>query len=163
MVKNLRFEPANIEKHAKTCIVFREDSFVVSFGDATKFYEHDGRGVERYMEWLKAKITKDPNSVVHVWSGDQIIGQIELGTLRDDPTKGYVNLYYLVPELRGRGLGAQLDSHAMAYFKKLGFTAARLSVSPTNSRALAYYKRMGWVDLGPRPGHPEVHFMEKNV
>lgn len=139
------------------------DSFVVSFGDAKRFYEEDGQGGERYIQWLKAKIDKDPASVVHIWQDSEIIGQIELGRLRDDPTRGYVNLYYLIPEKRGKGFGEFLDQYSTDYFRKLGLPIVRLSVSPTNGRAISYYMKMGWVDLGPRPGHPEVHFMEKKI
>ena len=39
----------------------------------------------------------------------------------------------------------------------------QLSVSPTNFQAVSYYKKMGWIDLGPREGHPEVHMMEKKI
>ena len=98
----ISFKPVDLPRHATECIKFREDSFVVSFGDAKRFYEDDGQG-------------------------------------------------------------AALDRHAMSYFKALGLTIVRLSVSPTNTPAIAYYKKMNWQDLGPRPGHPDVHFMEKVV
>lgn len=156
-------KPIQLYHHADICISFREDSFVVSFGDAQKFYEEDGRGAERYVQWLRSKIEKDPQSVVHIWQSDQIVGQIELGLVRSDPSCGYVNLYYLIPSMRGRGFGAFLDTYAVEYFKNLGILKAKLSVSPTNIPANSYYKKMGWVNLGPRPGHPEVHLMEKNI
>lgn len=162
-MSKLIFSPADISKNAETCVEFRADSFVVSFGDDSKFYEDDGKGAERYLEWLQTKISNDPNSVVHVWANDKIIGQLELGRLRDDQSCGYVNLYYLAPAFRGKGLGAQLDSHAMKYFIDQGLKVARLSVSPTNKPAMAFYAKLGWRDLGPRPGHPEVHFMEKEI
>ena len=159
----ISIKPVDLEKDAQTCVRFREDSFVVSFGDAEKFHEADGKGAERYLGWLSEKIAKDPQSVVHVWNDHEIVGQIELGRLRDDQSRGYVNLYYLVPSFRGKGLGAHLDTYAMSYFRTLGLSSVRLSVSPTNLQAVAYLKKMGWVDLGSRPEHPEVHFMEKSV
>lgn len=75
------FKPIQLDKHREVCVHFREDSFMVSFGDAQRFYEADGKGAERYIEWLKAKISKDPNSAVHCWVDNQIVGQIELGYL----------------------------------------------------------------------------------
>lgn len=161
MKTKLTFKPIDLAKTLDLVIRFRADSFVVSFGDADRFYEADGKGDERYLGWLQEKIAKDHNSVVHVLDGDTIIGQIEMARLRDDQTVGYVNLYYLRPERRGEGLGAQLDEHAGAYFRSIGLRRARLSVSPANKRAVRFYEKMGWVDLGPRPGHPEVHYMEK--
>jgi ribosomal protein S18 acetylase RimI-like enzyme len=149
--------------HSKICISFCEDSFVVSFGEAKRFHEEDGKGSDRYLEWLKAKIIKDPESVVHVWEDNKIVGQIEMGRMKEDPSFGYVSRYYLIPEKRGQGFGALLDQHAMGYFKKLGLSKVRLSVSPSNAVAISFYKKMGWVDMGPRPGHPHVHLMEKKI
>lgn len=161
--QNFLFKPVELDLHAEACIRFRDDSFVVSFGDAKKFYEADGQGAERYIEWLKGKIAKDPNSVVHIWQNDEIVGQIELGLLKNEPDFGYVNLFYLTPAKRGQGFGSILDQHAIEHFHSLGFKKMKLCVSPTNVRAFSFYKKLGWVDLGPRPGHPEVNFMEKNI
>lgn len=159
----IEIKPVDLEAHKDICIAFREDSFVASFGNPDKFFEADGKGADRYIEWLRAKIEKDPRTVVHVWEQDTIIGQMEFGRLKSEPTYGYVNLYYLIPEKRGQGLGARLDEHAMNHFRTIGCEKVRLSVSPTNTPALAYYKKMGWRDLGPRPNHPDVNFMEKTV
>lgn len=160
-MQKLKFQPVYLPNTRELVIKFRADSFVVSFGNADRFYESDGKGDERYLQWLKDKISKDPNSVVHVLDGDSIIGQIEMGRLRDDQSVGYVNLNYLIPEKRGLGFGAQLDEHTTSYFRSLGLKRARLSVSPTNRSAVRFYEKMGWVDLGPREEHPEVHYMEK--
>jgi ribosomal protein S18 acetylase RimI-like enzyme len=159
----LEFKPIQLDQHRELCIQFRADSFVVSFGDDKKFYEEDGKGDERYIEWLQGKIAKDPQAAVHVWQGSEVIGQIELGTLRNEPSVGYVSLYYLIPTQRGSGLGAFLDGYVVKHLKSKGFTSVRLSVSPSNASAVAFYKKMGWKDKGPRPGHPEVHFMEKEI
>ena len=163
MMERLQFRPVDIEQHANICISFREDSFVVSFGNTEKFYEEDGKGAERYIDWLRSKITIDPRTVIHIWYEKEIIGQMELGRLREVPSTGYVNLFYLIEKYRGQGLGIQLDDYAVTYFRELGLRRIRLSVSPTNLQALTYYKKMGWKDLGPSLKHPEVHLMEKNI
>lgn len=157
----LIFYPVNLAKDRQTCITFREDSYIASFGDARNFHQEDGKGSERYLDWLKGKLDRDPNSVVHVWLDDKIIGQMEMGTFPEQPKTGYVNLYYLIPEVRGCGFGTQLDNHSIKYFKGLGFTSARLSVSPSNGRAIRFYQKMNWIDLGPSPKFPDLNFMEK--
>jgi GNAT superfamily N-acetyltransferase len=48
-------------------------------------------------------------SCVHVLLAGEIVGQIEMGRFRLDPSIGYVNLFYLMPDFQGKGLGAQLD------------------------------------------------------
>lgn len=102
-----------------------------------------------------------PGSCVHVWKGSAIIGQMEMGRFKGDPTIGYVNLYYLAPEYRNQGLGSFLDKYVVTFLASLGFRKARLNVSPTNRQAVSFYVKHNWKDLGPRPDHPEVHWMEK--
>jgi len=159
----LYFKSIDLSSTTDLCVLFREDSFVASFGDAIKFYEEDQKGAQRYLEWLRNKLEKDPASAVHVWEGSTIIGQMELGVFKDEPNIGNVNLYYLVPEKRGIGLSRYLDEYAVQHLKGLGLKKARLSVSPTNIRAIRFYEKYGWQDIGPRPGRPEVHFMEKSL
>jgi RimJ/RimL family protein N-acetyltransferase len=159
----LSFQPIDLSLTTDLCIRFREDSFVSSFGDASKFYQADGKGAEKYIEWLRGKISNDPSCAVHVWLDSTIIGQMELGVFNSDPTVGYVYLYYLIPDSRGLGYSSYLDQYTSSYFLRLGLTKCRLSVSPTNTSALRFYEKNGWLDLGPRPGHPEVHWMEKVV
>lgn len=157
----LNFLPADLSAHAEFCMRFRVDSFIASFGSAERFYQESGYQGEKYLESLRAKLESDPPSAVHVWEGEQIIGQMELGRFRPDPSIGYVNLYYLIEDKRGCGYSRFLDEYASEYLRLRGYRKARLSVSPTNIRAMRYYARMSWADLGPRPGHPDVHLMEK--
>jgi GNAT superfamily N-acetyltransferase len=159
----LSIKPIQLDLHRDTCDSFREDSYVVSFGDAKKFHGDDGNGAERYIDWLKGKISQDPYSVVHVWRGHTIIGQIELGKLRRDPNCGYVNLYYLIASERGRGLGKFLDDHAVEYFKSQQLQRAQLSVSPQNIQAITFYEKKGWRNLGLREDDPGVLLMEKLI
>jgi ribosomal protein S18 acetylase RimI-like enzyme len=157
----LRFEPIDLASTAELVVRFRADSFACSFGSADRFYEADGQGHERYLVWLRGLMQSMPGSCVHIRSGDAIVGQIEMSRFKNEPQMGYVNLYYLAPAHRNRGLGRELDEYATAYLREKGFRVARLNVSPTNSQALRFYLKNGWLDLGSRPGHPEVRSMEK--
>jgi GNAT superfamily N-acetyltransferase len=156
-----RFEPIDLDAHADLCVQFRVDSYVCSFGTGEGF-DRFNSSVGGYIEWLRKKMDDIPGSCVHVWRESRIIGQIELGRSRRDPAIGYVNLYYLVPEVRGTGVGDRLEEHVRRFFEHLGIRKARLSVSPSNSRAFRYYLKQGWKDLGPQPNRPEVHLMEKD-
>jgi len=157
----LTFRPIDLDRHTHLALGFRVDSFVCSFGSDERFVEEDGRGGERYLIWLAERMKEMPGSCVHVWRDDELVGQMEIGKYRPDPTLGYVFLYYLIPTCRALGLGAQLDRHAVDYLLGMGFNRARLSVSPTNEMAVRFYLKCGWKDIGPHPGHPEVHQMEK--
>lgn len=171
--KPLTFVPINLEAHGDLCARFRADSFTVSFGVATPISENSsetpmtlypgGETVEEYLAWLEKRMRDFPGSCVHVVQEDEIIGQIEMGRFRLNPSIGYVNLFYLVPWLRGKGLGTQLDQFATNFLRRAGFRVARLSVSSTNTPALAFYRKHHWHDLGPRLDYPIGHYMEKNL
>ncbi|MBD2249326.1 hypothetical protein [Nostoc sp. FACHB-888] len=81
------------------CVQFRADSFICSFGSATRFYKKDGSGSEEYLQWLRQRITEILNSCVHVWKEEQIIGQIEMMRCQHDSSVGYVNLFYLTENI----------------------------------------------------------------
>ncbi len=144
----LIFKPIDFLNHADFCIQFRADSFLVSFGTTEPFYEEDANG-SKYIEWLKNKIGPT-YSAFHIWYQDQLIGQMELGRRKTDDEFGYVNLYYLIPEFRGKGFSSDLDNFATFYLRSLKFQKARLCVSPSNLRAINFYKNHGWHDLGLR-------------
>jgi ribosomal protein S18 acetylase RimI-like enzyme len=140
----LEFKPINLEQHQDLCVRFRADSFVCSFGSADRFYEQNGSGAEGYLQWLRQRIAEIPSSCIHVWQGERIIGQIEMRRWKHDLSVGYVNLFYLIPEFRGQGLGPQLDRHAADFFRQLGCRSVRLSASPTNLVAMRFYLKQGW-------------------
>lgn len=158
----LTFSPADLNTHLETCIRFRADTFVCGFGSADRFYGEDGKGVESYITWVKEKAAALAGSVVHVWDGEQIIGQIEMGLVPNIESVGYVNLFYLTPQYRGRGLGALLEAYAWKYLGALGCTSLRLSASLTNTPAWQFYQRNGWEDLGPRDDDPTVRKLQKH-
>jgi ribosomal protein S18 acetylase RimI-like enzyme len=163
IISNLNFKTMDLKQHADVCVKFRKDAFVVSFGSDEHFRGSDGKGADRYLEDNHRRIEADPESCVHVWQDNRIIGQIELEMWFKDPAVGYIDLFYLIPECRGKGYGDALEQYAESYFQKRNVKQIRLSVSPTNIRAVKFYKKHGWKDCGPREGFPLVHYMEKNI
>ncbi len=168
-MQSLEFHPINFELHCDLCIKFRADSFLCSFNTEKPFWEKDGLGGERYISWLKNKISVR-FSAFHVWKDKKIIGQLELGERRPNDDFGYINLYYLIPQERGLGHSQALDEFSMEYLRTLGYKKAKLTVSPTNLRAKKFYEKNGWIDLGPKQfsgrtneaGESLVHEMEKH-
>jgi ribosomal protein S18 acetylase RimI-like enzyme len=159
---SLAFRPIDLDRYGDQCVEFRRDSFICSFGTDDAFFEQNGPDGERYIAWLSEHLAELPESCVHVWKSDTIVGQMEMH-VRDDPGVGYINLFYLIPSARGSGAGDQLHDYALRLFRKLNVTKLQLSVSTTNRRAVAYYRKHGWRDLGPRPDHEDVHLMELTV
>lgn len=135
----MKFHPIDLKASLPTCIAFRRDSFLESFGDLSKFSEAE------YISFLERKIAADPESCAHLVHDGTIIGQVELGRVNDET--GYANLFYLSREWRGRGVSSLLHDYAVSFFKRRGHSKSRLSVSETNSRALGFYMKHGWRKL----------------
>ena len=159
------FRKMDLDKHSEIAIRFYGETHYISFGTEQDFWEKNGLGGKKYIDHLKKQNPKEFGAF-HIWMKDEIIGQMELGLLKNDNSWGYVNLYFLKKEFRGKGYSKYLDDFAIDFFKNLGVTKAKLSVSPSNKRAIKFYENNGWKDKGPRPfkdhNLPHVlHFMEK--
>lgn len=157
---NLEFLPIDLSHHTAVCIQFAEDMQVYNFGSAAQFHGSDGKGAERYIERLRAQLSADPESGLHVWQDSEIVGQLILGRFID-LSIGYISVFYVIPAERGRQVANVMEAYAADWFRKRGFASARLSVAPTNVRAMRFYRRHGWEDLGARADKPELHNMEK--
>ena len=54
----------------------------------------------------------------------------------------------LLPEFRGKGIGAQLLKACLAHAKTFGLEKVELNVYTTNTAAIALYKKIGFVQEG---------------
>ena len=152
-----RLEPIDLARHGETCVAFRRDMYVASFGTHEGLEEELGDAA--YLEQLVARAAQLPEGNMHLWEGDRIVGQTEM-RFDEEPGVGYVSLFYLVPEYRGRGLGRLLHDHAVKTFGDRGMQRIRLSVSTRNTAAIAFYRKLGWQPAGPRPHRMPMELME---
>ncbi len=156
----LQFRPINPSAHFPLCVEFICDTFVGSYGTADEFQRLGGEAA--YISALRKQLDVFPKGCVHAWRAEEIVGQIEMNP-RPDMGLIFLNLIYLIPSARGRGLGSELHAYAVRTCTDRGFTRMRLSVSPTNRQAMRFYAKHGWRDLGPRPDRAYVHAMELDV
>ncbi|RWZ58537.1 GNAT family N-acetyltransferase [Halobacillus fulvus] len=141
----MRLEQIDLKKHRDTVIQFRKDSFKASFGDTSGFGEES-----EYLSWLEDKIKSFPKGFVLMVEGGRYIGQLELTIREHEGTSiGYVHLYYLIPEVRGKGKGVDLHLYAEQFFKDHKVKEYHLRVSPSNMAAIQFYKRLGMREVGP--------------
>ncbi|APC47543.1 GNAT family N-acetyltransferase [Virgibacillus halodenitrificans] len=139
----LKFRTINVDRDRELVLTFRRDSFVVSFGNGNDFHE------EEYLEWLKEKQNENSTNFVLVLEEEAYIGQLELSIRQyDEKYIGYVHLYYLIPDKRGKGLGSELNTYAENFFKRHGVSEYHLRVSPTNTSALSFYRKLGLTVIG---------------
>ncbi|MEC5424722.1 GNAT family N-acetyltransferase [Virgibacillus sp. C22-A2] len=139
----MQFEGINFEKHQNEVVKFRKDSFRVSFGNTSNFEK------EEYLSWLKEKTNDFPEGFILVKEGGEYIGQLELSIREYEGRNiGYVHLYYLIPEIRGKGKGAKLHNYARDFFKKNKVGEYHLRVSPNNTSAISFYQKNGMEEIG---------------
>ena len=166
IVGPIQFRPLDVDAHGAVALRFREDSYRISFGEvegSARFWRAAGEGGAKYLAWIRERQGVDPGYIVHAWDGHRVIGQIEMGTHGADASVAYVNLYYLVPEARGTGAGAELDRYVVEFLRAKGFRRALLSVAPTNLRAVRFYERVGWQLSAEAPKGPGVQYMERTL
>ena len=153
----MQYRTIDFEKDKELIIKFRKDSYVVSFGS------EEGFGDElAYINRIKERVKKFPEGQVIIEKDNLPIGQMEM-QIRDFDGKdiGYVNLFYLIPEYRGKGLGKDLIRYAEDFFRKSNVTEYHLRVSPTNERAIRFYKGSGMVKLREEKERNLVYRMGK--
>ncbi|SFE29768.1 Ribosomal protein S18 acetylase RimI [Lentibacillus persicus] len=133
-----------MEKHCEEVVKFRSDSFAVSFGNTFDFDK------EEYLNWLKEKIANYPEGFVLAKEDNKFVGQLELSIRKyEDKEIGYVHLYYITPEERGKGKGQELHDYAKQFFKSNNVSEYHLRVSPTNTSAVKFYRKIGMNEIGP--------------
>jgi ribosomal protein S18 acetylase RimI-like enzyme len=143
----MEFIPVNLETAGTLdlCIEFRRDAHIVSFGDDVNF------NIRETIAWFKKLDTLDNSGFYHVFKNNEIIGQIEFrhGLLDDKGRKfGYINLLYLLPEFRNKGIGNKLVDFIFAQFKNDQCAYAQLRYIPANLSAVSFYHKHGWADIG---------------
>lgn len=143
--RNLWFEPWDaapepyraMRREAWICIYGTEEGL-----DADGFYE-ELCGMRRY----------HPNAAAYARWGDETVGFIQLAPARRrDRGVGYVSFVYLLPEYRGKGLGAQLIGYAVSTYRAMGRRALQLGVAQENRRAQRFYEKLGFHAVGTTPG-----------
>jgi GNAT superfamily N-acetyltransferase len=134
------FRDIDLLTDSETIIKFRRDAFVISFGDDSLFGDN-----EVYLMRVYELLQKFPGGLVIVEHDDKPVGQIELQIMRYQKKDiGYVNLFYLIPEYRGKGYGAALMAYAENFFRKNKMEKYHLRVSKKNKGAISFYEKNGF-------------------
>ncbi len=70
---------------------------------------------------------------------------------------------YVVPALRGRGIGRALLEEAMAQARRVGATGIDLNTGATDSEARALYESSGFTNREGAPDGPSMLFYEREL
>ena len=159
-MEHIQFKKVDLINDIKLCVQFRKDSFLASFGSIQEWVKQSEEDGQKYIDWLMQYAKQNPEGVIHLWKQQKIIGQIEFKIDPSMPDKAYINLFYLVPEVRGTGISQLMHEYVIGQLIRKGCNSARLSVSETNKQALAFYKKHGWTYVKPREDDNTVHLYQ---
>ncbi|MBN1777771.1 MAG: GNAT family N-acetyltransferase [Clostridiales bacterium] len=96
---------------------------------------------------IRESIENNPDFWYYVLEADgEIAGVSGLCALKDDglPDTGEIMVFYIRPDLQGRGLGKIMMRHALEALRSHGFSRFALWVLADNSSACAFYEAMGF-------------------
>jgi GNAT superfamily N-acetyltransferase len=78
----------------------------------------------------------------------RVVGVVEVGPDRDDPSVGLIRDLDVEPAAQGAGLGTALYEHAVATLRAAGYDVGVLWVFEANGHARAFFERRGWAPDG---------------
>jgi len=114
------------------------DACRASYGTDASF-----TGRARHLAWLRSRVEEFPDGHVLALVDGRPVGQMELQVPYGMPT-GYVNLYYVIPDLRGVGFAQRMHEYAVRYFRSWEAASVELHVAARNERAMRFYRSLGY-------------------
>jgi ribosomal protein S18 acetylase RimI-like enzyme len=84
-------------------------------------------------------------------------------SLWSDGLEAYLEELYVVPHLRGEGIGTALMEHAMDLARERGATRMDLGTSTDDTAARALYEKLGFTNLERQPDGPMMLFYEREL
>jgi probable phosphoglycerate mutase len=94
--------------------------------------------IESFMSAQKSKAENNPECLLYAMHYGKPCGLVILSP------DGWVRLFYLEPEYRGKGFAVQLLGVAVSTFRKSGLSRIRLTVAESNRAAIKFYSRYGF-------------------
>lgn len=144
---SLQFRTIEPDQDRELLIQFLKDSHMSSFGEVVGFEE------KAFLQRLYELVPQFPDGFVLVTQDGQHVGQMELRIKTVEEREiGYVSLYYITPDYRGRGVSNDFVQYAENFFRAHGMTEYHLRVSPTNARAIRFYEKHGMEKIAEEMG-----------
>ena len=138
-IPKLKFAPTDVDANREFLFAAHRETSRLTFGTA-----FDDEQIEREIE-------RERNIGTSVFLDGEIVGVCDIETRnRDGEEFGWVHFFYLSPDLRGRGLGAQLIDHAVEYCREYGLDTLYLRVGKINDSARRFYLRNGFQHFSVR-------------
>lgn len=139
---NLVFEPATPDSAERLLALARA------------FHAEDGHPLDGRGEAAAARVPDEAQARCWLVRAEgEIIGYVVLTmgySIEYGGRDGFIDDLYLVPQARGRGLGARVLDFVEGQARALGVMALHLEVEIANARAETLYRRHGFTESGRR-------------
>ncbi|MCM3884990.1 ribosomal protein S18-alanine N-acetyltransferase [Frankia sp. R82] len=131
--------------HVETIATLERSVFIADAWSAELFWSELAQGDQRY--YLTA-LFRPSGIATHALTS--IVGYAGLAVAEDG---AYIQTVGVVPQMRGRGVGARLMITLLRRARQLGARSCGLEVRTDNHAARALYHQLGFVDIGRRRGY----------
>ncbi len=153
----LTYRRIDPETDGETAAFHHRDACIESFGD-----DRSWEGRDRYLGTLRSQVEEFPDGCVLGFEKNRCVGQLQL-QIPYGMTVGYINLFYVTAQFRGRGYGRLLHEYVERYFRAWEARRIELHVSPTNARALRFYLGLGYWPTEGAPRGARLWSMAKDL
>ena len=156
---NLRLIPVDLTAEAAWYLDCYKKTWLAAHGTLKGF------SPEPYLVSAARHVFAHPEALMKVMRFDDPIGIVEVDTERKAMDGiGWITLFYIQEEFRGKSYGLQLLGHAISLYRRLGRNRLRLSVASDNPRAIRFYEKCGFYEIERYQGVlTSVLTMEKRI
>lgn len=156
---NLRVIPVDLDTEADWYLDCYAETWKAAHGTL------DGFAPEPYLDAAKRHVADHPQALMKVMRFDEPIGIVELDTRRKAAEGvGWICLFYIQEQYRGKSYGLQLLGHAVSLYHHLGREKLRLSVASDNPRAIRFYEKCEFREIERHQGVlTPLLIMEKRI
>ncbi len=156
---NLWYRPLDPKADRERYLAARRDAWISIFGTDVPF---DGPA---FWEGALRALEQSPWALTAVMLRQKFAGILQLSPQRfQEAGTGFLSLCYLIPELRGKGLGVQLMGQAVSFYRPLGRTTLRLRCSPAYDPLQKFCAKYGFHPVGQEQvGNRTLDILEKYI
>ena len=126
-------------------------------------FDEPSPGVEVLAERYEKQLRDGDVTVLLVGGGPDGFAQLRFRPWVYDGLHSYLEELYVVPSLRGKGLGRALLDAAMDVARDEGATQMELGTSETDTAARALYESAGFTNREGSPDGPVMLFYEREL
>ena len=132
---------------------------------STHYGKENSFHADIYYQAALQHISACPDAVKKLYNQEKCVGLIDCDIRKGlHAGYGWISFLYLIPEMRGKGYGAQALGRALMLFRSLGRHAIRLHVAASNEQAIRLYERHGFQVLTSEAGVcGPLYLMEKKL